>query len=179
MYDFYDCVLLKHGLAWAVGAGIFLLTVLLVSRRLIGFYTSLLFMLIALGASMVIEHREESVKYWNKYLPEAFHIIETKTENAYNAVKDSVTKKPEIAPVNAPTQKSVPAPTTTPAPVANPPTPVTTPPTLQVPPPKPDTAPSAPKQEINTLAEKPAPQGDSFSDHNNTNDEAEYTVKFS
>jgi len=74
MYDFYDCVLLKHGVAWAVGAGIFILTVLLVSRRIIGFYSSLLLMLIALGASMTIEHREQATGYWNKYLPQAFHI---------------------------------------------------------------------------------------------------------
>ncbi len=102
MSDFYDCVLLKHGIAWAVGAGIFLLTALLVSQRIIGFYLSLLLMLIALGASMTIEHREEATVYWNKYLPESFHITEGKTLNATKSVKDTVTKKQDPSPIVTP-----------------------------------------------------------------------------
>jgi hypothetical protein len=123
MFDFYDCVLLKHGLAWAVGAGIFLFTVLLVSRRIIGFYTSLFLMLIALGASMTIEHREEATAYWNKYVPEVFHIIEDKTSDAIKSVKDSAGKPKEAAPVVTP----MPGPVAPPAPITPQPDTITPP----------------------------------------------------
>ena len=93
MFDFYDCVLLKHGIAWAVGTGIFLLTVLLVSRRIIGFYTSVIFMLIALGATMAVENREKTIKYWNKYMPEVFHMVDNKTTYSAKSLPDAVNNK--------------------------------------------------------------------------------------
>jgi hypothetical protein len=104
MVDFYDCVLLKHGLAWGVGAGIFLITIFLVARKIIGFWLSLILMLIALGASMAIEHRDQTIAYWNKKMPETLRL-------------------PETAPSSSPTeiQKSAPAG------AAKRPTPITTP----------------------------------------------------
>lgn len=68
MEETYNCVIMHHGLAFGTGAVIFLITLLLVSRRVIGFFLSLLLMLIALGASLGIEHQDLIKSYINKWI---------------------------------------------------------------------------------------------------------------
>lgn len=87
MTDFYNCIFIKQGLAFGVGAFIFLLTLLLAARRVIGFTLTVAFLLIALGAAMGIKHQDLFKDYWNKGKPktsekEAKPAMESKTEPA-------------------------------------------------------------------------------------------------
>lgn len=69
MKEYFDCLIMTHGTAFGVGAAIFLLTILLVSKRIIGFTLSVIFMLIALGASWTINNETFVRKYFDKWIP--------------------------------------------------------------------------------------------------------------
>jgi hypothetical protein len=73
MSDFIYCVMTNHAVAFGVGTGFFLLTILVVTTRSIGFLLSIILMLIGLGAALVID-RPETSRYWNEYTPEALHV---------------------------------------------------------------------------------------------------------
>jgi len=78
MDPLFDCIYLKHALALGVGIILLLLTVLLVSRKIIGFTLSLIFLLIALGASLGIAHQDVVKTYINDIVPGTFTIEEQK-----------------------------------------------------------------------------------------------------
>ena len=67
MDDFFRCVISSNGLAYLTGLGIFLLTVFLVARNLIGFTTSLLFLVFALLASLGVANNEAVKAKFNQY----------------------------------------------------------------------------------------------------------------
>lgn len=58
MDEFFRCVISSNGLAYLTGLGIFLLTAFLVARNLIGFTTSLIFLVFALLAALGIANHE-------------------------------------------------------------------------------------------------------------------------
>jgi hypothetical protein len=76
MSELFNCVMTKHALAFGVGGGIFLITILLVATRMIGLVLSIILMLIALGATLVLD-RPDAASYWNQYTPEQLHIHES------------------------------------------------------------------------------------------------------
>lgn len=83
MKEYLDCLLVGHGAAFGVGAGIFLLTILLVAKRMIGFVLSLILMLIALGAAWTINNEELVRSYVNKWFPQTQTAPATNKAPAY------------------------------------------------------------------------------------------------
>ena len=69
MKEYFDCLIMTHGTAFGVGAAIFLLTILLVAKRVIGFVLSLILLLIALGASWAINNETIVRGYLDKWIP--------------------------------------------------------------------------------------------------------------
>lgn len=69
MKEYFDCLIMTHGTAFGVGAAIFLLTILLVAKRIIGFVLSVILMLIALGASWSINNEAFVRTYLDKWIP--------------------------------------------------------------------------------------------------------------
>lgn len=71
MKEYFNCLILTHGTAFGVGAAIFLLTMFLVARRIIGLTVSIVFMLIALGASWAIDNKDVVRSHLDKWMPAA------------------------------------------------------------------------------------------------------------
>ena len=94
MKEYFDCLIMTHGTAFGVGAAIFLLTILLVARRVVGFVLSVILMLIAIGASWAINNESFVRTYLDKWIP---------------TTQTSSTRSTPATPVSTPTQ----APTTT------------------------------------------------------------------
>lgn len=69
MKEYFDCLILTHGVAFGVGAAIFLLTLFLVAKRIIGFAFSLVLMLVALGASWAVNNEALVRSYLDKWSP--------------------------------------------------------------------------------------------------------------
>jgi hypothetical protein len=69
MKEAFNCLIMDHGIAFATGTVIFLLTVLLVAKRVIGFVLSVILILIALGASLAVDHQEIVRGYFEKWFP--------------------------------------------------------------------------------------------------------------
>lgn len=69
MKEYFDCLILTHGTAFGVGAAIFLLTILLVAKRVVGFFLSVILLLIALGASWAINNETIVRSYLDKWIP--------------------------------------------------------------------------------------------------------------
>lgn len=69
MKEYFDCLIMTHGTAFGAGAAIFLLTVLLVARRIVGFFLSVILMLIALGASWAINNESFVRSHLDKWIP--------------------------------------------------------------------------------------------------------------
>lgn len=69
MKEYFDCLIMTHGTAFGVGAAIFLLTILLVAKRVIGFVLSVILMLIALGASWAINNEAYVRGHLQKWIP--------------------------------------------------------------------------------------------------------------
>lgn len=86
---------MKQGLAFGVGALIFLLTLLLAARRIIGFNLTIIFLLIALGASMGIKHQDFFVDFWNKGMSNK---LENRSQPASEAKTEPTPTKMEAAP---------------------------------------------------------------------------------
>lgn len=65
MKEFYDCLITTNGMAYGTGVLIFLITLLLVSKRVIGFTLTLILLLLAIGASMAVSHQNDIRNYIN------------------------------------------------------------------------------------------------------------------
>lgn len=76
MKEFWECVFTHNGLAFGTGAAIFLITLFLVSRRIIGFALAVVFLLFALLASLAVAHQESVKKY--------IDTLGTEKSNAHN-----------------------------------------------------------------------------------------------
>lgn len=63
MKEFWDCVFTHNGIAYGTGVAIFLITLFLVSRRIIGFALAVVFLIFALVASMAVSHQASVQKY--------------------------------------------------------------------------------------------------------------------
>lgn len=63
MKEFWECIFSHNGLAYGTGVAIFLITLFLVSRRIIGFTLAVVFLLFALIASLAVAH-QASVKHY-------------------------------------------------------------------------------------------------------------------
>jgi hypothetical protein len=85
MKEYFDCLIMTHGTAFGVGGAIFLLTLLLVSKRVIGFVLSLILMLLAIGASWAINNETFVRTYLDKWIPS--------TQNA-TAPRDNAVRAP-------------------------------------------------------------------------------------
>lgn len=70
MSDFFNCLFTHNGIAYGTGVLIFLITLFLVSRRIIGFTLTFLFLLFALLASMAVAHQDAVKAYLNKFSSE-------------------------------------------------------------------------------------------------------------
>ena len=92
MQHIYECLIQQHGMAFATGTVIFLLTIFLVSKRVIGFIFSIIFMLIALGATLAVEHQNVVKAYFNKWVPTS--APSTKTEETAPAAPSTTEEKP-------------------------------------------------------------------------------------
>lgn len=58
MREFLDCVFSTNGYAFITGAILFLFTLLLASRRAIGFFGTFIFLLISLGAAFSVKNQD-------------------------------------------------------------------------------------------------------------------------
>ena len=63
MKEFWECVFSHNGLAYGTGAAIFLITLFLVSRRIIGFTLAVVFLIFALLASLAVAHQASVKNY--------------------------------------------------------------------------------------------------------------------
>lgn len=64
MQEFYNCLINVNGMAFGTGVIIFLITLFLVAKRLIGFTLTLLFLLFALVASFGVANKDLVRKYF-------------------------------------------------------------------------------------------------------------------
>lgn len=64
MQEFFNCLISTNGLAFGTGVLIFLITLFLVSKRVIGFTLTLLFLLFALAASFGVANKDLIRKYF-------------------------------------------------------------------------------------------------------------------
>lgn len=64
MNEFFNCLFTNNGMAFGTGSIIFLVTLILVARRIIGFTLSFLFLLFALTASYSVAHQETVRSYF-------------------------------------------------------------------------------------------------------------------
>lgn len=65
MKEFFDCLFTTNGMAFGTGVLIFLITLFLVSRRVIGFTLALLLLLVALGASFAVANQDKIHAYFD------------------------------------------------------------------------------------------------------------------
>jgi hypothetical protein len=63
--DIYHQLLVENGMAVAAGVIVLIAVIVLVAWRKIGFMTSLLLMLLALGALLLIKHWEAVASFWS------------------------------------------------------------------------------------------------------------------
>ncbi|MCE5317231.1 MAG: hypothetical protein LLG04_07700 [Parachlamydia sp.] len=64
MQEFYNCLINVNGMAFGTGVIIFLITLFLVAKRLIGFTLTLLFLLFALVAAFGVANKDLVRKYF-------------------------------------------------------------------------------------------------------------------
>lgn len=102
MKEYFDCLILTHGTAFGVGAAIFLLTILLVAKRVIGFVLSVILMLIALGASWSINNEALVRSYLDKWIPatgtQATRTTTTPAPSVEQAATPSTTTSQSVQP---------------------------------------------------------------------------------
>jgi len=67
MDEFYSCFL-QNALAFTVGLLFFILTLFLVSKKMIHFTFSLILMLMAVGATIGIKNQDIVISYWHHYV---------------------------------------------------------------------------------------------------------------
>ncbi len=67
MGEFVNCVVSTHGIAYLTGLVIFLLTLLLAARHVIGLGVTFLFLLFALIAAQSISHQDSIKEYLNTF----------------------------------------------------------------------------------------------------------------
>lgn len=66
MKEIWDCLFTHYGLAYATGFVIFIITLILVSKRVIGFAVTLILLIFALLASLAVAHSDSIKTYFNK-----------------------------------------------------------------------------------------------------------------
>lgn len=93
MKEVWDCLFSHYGLAYATGVGIFLITLFLAAKRLIGFAITSLLLIFAILASLVVANSDTIKGYFSKSSPG--------TTSAYQAAP----AQPSTAP-NAPSNSS-------------------------------------------------------------------------
>jgi hypothetical protein len=82
-----DCLLSNHGLAFATGTLIFLITIIFIATRLIGFWIALLLLLFALAASLSIANQDIIREYLQSHLHES---TPNNPENKSTALRESL-----------------------------------------------------------------------------------------
>lgn len=100
MKEYFDCLILSHGTAFGVGAAIFLLTILLVAKRVIGFTFSVVLLLIALGASWAINNDTFVRSYLDKWIPT------TQTSPQYKSTPATISEPTTAIPAKTDTTKA-------------------------------------------------------------------------
>ena len=96
MNEFINCVVTAHGLAYATGVGIFVITLWLAAKRFIGLGVTFLFLLFALIAAQSISNQESIRQYFN-------NLLSSKPSTAYKAENTTESEKVDI---NAKLQKA-------------------------------------------------------------------------
>jgi len=66
MSNFFECLFSQHALAYGTAAIIFFITLVLAAKRVIGFFLTLLFLLFALAAGMLIANPAVFHHYFEK-----------------------------------------------------------------------------------------------------------------
>ena len=85
MKEYFDCLILSLGAAFGVGAAIFLLTILLVSKRVVGFVLSVILMLVALGVSWSVNNEALVREYLHKWIPSVQSVAPATKQEATQA----------------------------------------------------------------------------------------------
>lgn len=104
MKEYFDCLITTHGIAFAAGTAIFLLTVLLVAKRFIGFTFSVIMLLFALATAWAINNDKwlrQQVDQWMQGTQV------TTTETTTTSVTESVPSPSDAASMNALTSPDV------------------------------------------------------------------------
>ena len=70
MNEFFTCLFSTNGMAYGSGVLIFLITLFLTSRKIIGFTLTLLFLIFALAASLAVAHQDLVRSYLENYTKE-------------------------------------------------------------------------------------------------------------
>jgi hypothetical protein len=65
MNEFFTCLFSTNGMAYGTGVLIFLITLFLVYKRVIGFTLTLLFLLFALGAALAVANQNSIKNYFD------------------------------------------------------------------------------------------------------------------
>lgn len=96
MNEFINCVYTTHGLAYATGVVIFVITLWLAAKRFIGLGVTFLFLLFALIAAQSISNQEAIKQYFN-------NLLSSSPSTAYKAENTTEGEKVDI---NAKLQKA-------------------------------------------------------------------------
>jgi uncharacterized protein (DUF58 family) len=70
MNDFFNCIISTHGIAYLTGGLIFLITLLLAAKRVIGWGVAFLFLLFALLAAQSISNQDLIRQYFKNFSPQ-------------------------------------------------------------------------------------------------------------
>jgi hypothetical protein len=96
MNEFINCVFTTHGLAYATGLVIFLITLWLAAKRYIGLGVTFIFLLFALIAAQSISNQEALKQYFN-------NLLSSSPSTSYKADNTNSNEKVDI---NAKLQKA-------------------------------------------------------------------------
>jgi hypothetical protein len=91
MNEFFTCLVSKNGMAYLTGVVIFLLTLFLASRKIIGFSLTFLFLVFALVASLAVSHQDLIRSYFvhsNAQTKEGVYQDNSKSDQAKQSPSD-------------------------------------------------------------------------------------------
>jgi cytoskeletal protein RodZ len=104
MKEIWDCLFSHYGLAYATGLIIFLLTLLLVSKRVIGFVMTLLLLIFALLASLAVANSDTIKNYFNHLQERSSTHSSTYQTTPDKTTQTSTTTTTEKTQTSAPTE---------------------------------------------------------------------------
>jgi hypothetical protein len=99
MNEFFNCLFSSNGLAYLTGVVIFLITLILVAKRVIGFSLALIFLIFAILAALAVANQDAIKNYFN-----GFSSTKT-TEGTYKA-NNTPSGTSKGAEINADIQKA-------------------------------------------------------------------------